>query len=215
MVPYFVLRLPRKVLTIFLLLLCPNPLSCKTLCANPLRGQGLGFVIAVAGPDNDNDNNDKNDDDGVALASAISLGLATLVLGARSFANPQDLVVETIVLRHYPCEHDLSESRDIGVLSMMQHRPCERNISKSRDIGVSSTVRHDRLRERNLPESRDICVASMISCNFVVFRAINLVTSDLCVGSPRRRRKRSDGSCLLIVVSTISLIRATFLSQGR
>ena len=97
MVPYFVLRLPRKVLTIFLLLLCPNPLSCKTLCANPLRGQGLGFVIAMEGPDNDNNNNNKDDDDDVALASAISLGLATLVSRAQSFANPRDLVVATIV----------------------------------------------------------------------------------------------------------------------
>jgi hypothetical protein len=80
------------------------------LCANPLQGQGLGFVISVAGPDNDNGNNNKDDDDNVALANAISLGLATLVLGAQSFANPRELVVATIVLRHRPREHNLSES---------------------------------------------------------------------------------------------------------
>ena len=137
----------------------------------------MGFVIAVEGPDNDNDNNNKDDD--VDIASAISLGLATSVLGARSFANPRDLVVAMIVLRHPPRDHDLSESRDIGVASMMRHRPCERDLSESCDIGVSSTVRHDCLRERDLPESRDIGVVSMISLDFVVFRAMNLVTSDL------------------------------------
>ena len=147
--------------------------------------------------------------------STISLSLATSVSQARSFANPRDLVVAMIVLRHRSCEHDLSESRDIGVVSMMQHSPCERDLSESCDIGVSSTVRHDRLRERTLPESHDIGVASMISCSFVVFRAINLVTLDLRVGSPCRRRKRSDGSFPLDVVSTISLVRATFLLSGR
>ena len=76
-------------------------------------------MIAVAGPDNDNDKNYKDDNDNIALTSAISLGLATSVSGARSFANPRDLVVATIVLRHRPREHDLSESRDIGVASMM------------------------------------------------------------------------------------------------
>ena len=120
-----------------------------------------------------------------------------------------------IVLRHRPREHDLSESRDIGVTSMMRHRPCERDLSESCDIGVASIVPHDCLCERDLPESRDIGVASIISCNFVVFRVINLVTLDLRVGSPRRCRKRSNGSCPLVVVSTISLVRATFLLQGR
>ena len=119
-------------------------------------------MIAVAGPDNDNYNNDKDDDDDIALSSAISLGLATSVSGARSFANPRDLVVATIVLQHCPREHDLSESRDISVTSMMRHRPCK----------------------RNLPESRNISVANLIFRNFVVFRATNLVMLDLCVVSP-------------------------------
>ncbi len=59
--------------------------------------------------------------------------------------------------------------------------PCRRehDLSESHDIGVSSTVRHDCLCERNLPESRHIGVASMISLDFLVFRAMSLVTSDL------------------------------------
>ena len=134
-------------------------------------------LISVEGSNNDNDSNNKNGNDNVALASAISLGLATLVLG--SFDNPQDLVVATIVLQHRPCEHDLSESCNIGVASMMRHCPCERDLSESLDIGVLSTVPHDHLSKRDLPESRDISVESLISCNFVVFREINLVTSDL------------------------------------
>ena len=138
-------------------------------------------MIAVVGPHNDNHNNNKDDNDNVAFTSAISLCLATLVLGAQSFANPQDFVVAMIVLRHRPCEHDLSESRDNGVTSMMQHRPCKCNLSESCDIGISSTVRHDCLRERDLPESRNISVASLISCNFLVCKAINLMTLDLCV----------------------------------
>ena len=99
----------------------------------------------------------------IVLASTYSLSLATLVLQARSFAIPRDLVVAMTVLRHRPCEPVLSESRNIGV-------------------------------------------ASTIFCNFVVFRAINLVASDLCVGSLRCCRKRSDGSCPLVVVSAVSLV---------
>ena len=62
-------------------------LSCKTSCANPLQGQGLGFATAVAGPNNDNNDNDDDDDDNVGssvlhivVASTISPILATLLL---------------------------------------------------------------------------------------------------------------------------------------
>jgi hypothetical protein len=134
-------------------------------------------VIAVVGPNNDNDNNDK--DDNFDIASAIYLGVATLVLGARSFANPQDLDAATIVLRHCPRKHDLSESCNIGVASMMGHCPCKRDLSESCDISVLSKVRHDCLCKCNLSESRDIGVASMISLHFVVFRAMNLVMLEL------------------------------------
>ena len=67
----------------------------------------------------------------------------------------------------------------LNVASMMRHCPCKRDLSESCDIGVLSTVRHDCLCNRDLPESCNTGVASMISLDFVVVSAMNLMTSYL------------------------------------
>jgi hypothetical protein len=68
-------------------------------------------------------------------------------------------------------------------------------------------------RKRDLSESRNIGVTSTIFRNFVVSRAISLVTSYLRKRSLHCCRERSVGPCPIIVTSTISPIFATLLLQ--